>query len=117
MSSSGRKRSRRPDGGFLSLEGVDPSRIHREWQLTNTLWALTSSAWWRSAMLLVSLPLLAVLYLPVRLSSRAPFFFRQRAAGVHGATSSCIVQDHDHAAWQRQGRLATSGGSPSTTPT
>jgi lipopolysaccharide/colanic/teichoic acid biosynthesis glycosyltransferase len=35
-------------------------------------------------LLLLALPLLAVLYLPVRLSSRAPFFFRQRRPGFMG---------------------------------
>ena len=29
-----------PARGVLSLEGVDPTRVHREWQVTNTLWAL-----------------------------------------------------------------------------
>ena len=69
--------------GFLSLEGVDPSRIHREWQLTNTLWALVQRAV-ALGLVLLSLPLLALLYLPVRLSARAPFFFRQKRPGFMG---------------------------------
>ncbi len=69
--------------GVLSLEGVDPALVHREWQVTNTLWALAQ----RLAalfLLVLSLPLLALFYLPVRLSSRAPFFFRQRRPGFMG---------------------------------
>lgn len=71
----------RPDG-FLSV-GADPLRIHREWQLTNTLWALTQ----RSAalvLLILSLPVLIVLYVPVRVSSRSTFLFRQRRPGFMG---------------------------------
>jgi lipopolysaccharide/colanic/teichoic acid biosynthesis glycosyltransferase len=69
--------------GVLSLEGVDPALIHREWQVTNTLWALAQRL--AALVLLVcSLPLLALLYLPVRLSSRAPFFFRQKRPGFLG---------------------------------
>jgi lipopolysaccharide/colanic/teichoic acid biosynthesis glycosyltransferase len=51
--------------------------------LTNTLWALTQRLV-ACGLLLLALPLLAVLYLPVRLSSRAPFFFRQRRPGFMG---------------------------------
>ena len=69
--------------GFLSLEGVDVSRIHREWQLTNTLWAL-AQRFVALVLLALALPLLAVLYLPVRISSRAPFFFRQKRPGFMG---------------------------------
>lgn len=77
------RQSRPGRDGYLSLEGADPSRIHREWQLTNTLWALTQRLV-ACGLLLLALPLLAVLYLPVRLSSRAPFFFRQRRPGFMG---------------------------------
>jgi len=69
--------------GYLSLEGADASRIHREWQLTNTLWALGQRLV-ALGMLAVALPLLALLYLPVRISSRAPFLFRQRRPGFMG---------------------------------
>jgi lipopolysaccharide/colanic/teichoic acid biosynthesis glycosyltransferase len=69
--------------GVFSLEGTDPSRIHREWQVTNTMWAAIQRL---SALLLLiaSLPLLAVLYLPVRISSRAPFLYRQVRPGFMG---------------------------------
>jgi lipopolysaccharide/colanic/teichoic acid biosynthesis glycosyltransferase len=69
--------------GVLSLEGVDPARVHREWQVTNTLWALTQRC---VALLLLALlvPAMLVLYLPVRLSARAPFFFRQKRPGFMG---------------------------------
>ena len=80
MSSVGDRKEAR---GVFSLEGVDPALIHREWQVTNTLWALAQ----RVAALLffvLSLPLLALLYLPVRLSARAPFFFRQERPGFLG---------------------------------
>lgn len=68
--------------GFLAI-GADPRRIHREWQLTNTLWALAQRAI-ALALLVACLPLFAVLYLPVRISSRAPFFFRQARPGFMG---------------------------------
>src|SRR5262249_15043649 len=69
--------------GVLSLEGVSAERVHREWQVPNTLWALTQSL---VALLLfvLALPLMLVLYLPVRLSARAPFFFRQKRPGFMG---------------------------------
>jgi lipopolysaccharide/colanic/teichoic acid biosynthesis glycosyltransferase len=67
----------------LSLEGVDPARVHREWQVTNTLWALTQRCL-ALLMLVLSLPLMVVLYLPVRLSARAPFFFKQKRPGFMG---------------------------------
>jgi putative colanic acid biosynthesis UDP-glucose lipid carrier transferase len=69
--------------GVLSLEGVDPARVHREWQVTNTLWAVTQRV---VALLLfvLAVPLMLALYLPVRLSSRAPFFFRQKRPGFMG---------------------------------
>ena len=70
-----------PDG-FLSA-GADPERIHREWQLTNTLWALTQRVV-ALVFLVLCLPLFVVLYLPVRISSRAPFFFRQERPGFMG---------------------------------
>jgi lipopolysaccharide/colanic/teichoic acid biosynthesis glycosyltransferase len=69
--------------GILSLEGVDPTRVHLEWQVTNTLWAMTQRAI-ALVLLLLALPLMLVLYLPVRLSARAPFFFRQRRPGFMG---------------------------------
>ena len=69
--------------GVLSLEGVDPARVHREWQGTNTLWALFQR-FAALALLILALPLMLVLYLPVRLSARAPFFFRQKRPGFMG---------------------------------
>ena len=69
--------------GVLSLEGVDPARVHREWQGTNTLWALAQRAI-ALVMLACVLPLFLVLWLPVRFSARAPFFFRQRSPGFMG---------------------------------
>ena len=69
--------------GVLSLEGVDPGRVHREWQVTNTLWA-TAQRLIALAMIVIALPLMVVLYLPVRISARAPFFFRQRRPGFMG---------------------------------
>lgn len=72
-----------PARGVLSLEGVDPARVHREWQVTNTLWALAQRLI-AVLMLVLALPLMVVLYLPVRLSARAPFFFRQRRPGFMG---------------------------------
>jgi putative colanic acid biosynthesis UDP-glucose lipid carrier transferase len=73
----------RPARGVLSLEGVDPTRVHREWQVTNTLWALAQRVI-AFLLLVLALPLMLVLYLPVRLSARAPFFFRQRRPGFLG---------------------------------
>jgi lipopolysaccharide/colanic/teichoic acid biosynthesis glycosyltransferase len=72
-----------PRRGVLSLEGVDPARVHREWQGTNTLWGLTQRA---AALVLLglALPLLLVLYVPVRVGARAPFFFRQKRPGFMG---------------------------------
>jgi lipopolysaccharide/colanic/teichoic acid biosynthesis glycosyltransferase len=69
--------------GVLSLPGVDPTCVHREWQVTNTLWALVQRVF---ALLLLglSIPLMLALYLPVRISARAPFFFRQRRPGFMG---------------------------------
>ncbi|HEX6882202.1 MAG TPA: sugar transferase [Planctomycetota bacterium] len=78
--------SRRPDPparGVLSLEGVDPTRVHREWQVTNTLWALLQRLV-ALVLLVLALPLMVALYLPVRISARAPFFFRQRRPGFMG---------------------------------
>ena len=69
--------------GVLSLEGVDPARVHREWQATNTLWAVAQRVL-ALLMLVAALPLMLVLYLPVRLSARAPFFFRQKRPGFMG---------------------------------
>lgn len=69
--------------GVLSLEGVDPARVHREWQVTNTLWALTQRCV-ALVLLVLAVPLMLVLYLPVRWSARAPFFFRQKRPGFMG---------------------------------
>jgi lipopolysaccharide/colanic/teichoic acid biosynthesis glycosyltransferase len=69
--------------GVLSLAGVDPARVHREWQTTNTLWALTQRAI-ALVLLVLALPLALVLYVPVRVSARAPFLFRQRRPGFMG---------------------------------
>ncbi len=69
--------------GVLSLDGVDPARVHREWQATNTLWALLQRGV-AFLLLVLALPLMFVLYLPVRLSARAPFFFRQKRPGFMG---------------------------------
>lgn len=69
--------------GVLSLEGVDPARVHREWQVTNTLWALFQR-FAALVLLILAVPLMLVLYLPVRLSARAPFFFRQKRPGFMG---------------------------------
>jgi len=72
-----------PQRGVLSLDGVDPARVHREWQATNTLWALVQRAV-ALVLLVLAAPLMLALYLPVRLSARAPFFFRQRRPGFMG---------------------------------
>jgi lipopolysaccharide/colanic/teichoic acid biosynthesis glycosyltransferase len=69
--------------GVLSLQGVDPTRVHREWQVTNTLWALVQRLV-AVVLLVVAIPLMLVLYVPVRVSARAPFFFRQRRPGFMG---------------------------------
>jgi lipopolysaccharide/colanic/teichoic acid biosynthesis glycosyltransferase len=69
--------------GVLSLEGVDPARVHREWQVTNTLWALVQRLV-ALVMLVLTIPLMFVLYVPVRISARAPFFFRQKRPGFMG---------------------------------
>lgn len=79
MSGAGKTDAR----GVLSLEGVDPARVHREWQVTNTLWALAQRVI-ALLMLVAALPLFALLYLPVRIAARAPFFFRQRRPGFMG---------------------------------
>ena len=68
--------------GFVTV-GADPMRIHREWQLTNTLWALTQRTV-ALLLLILCLPLFVVLYIPVRLSAKAPFFFRQERPGFMG---------------------------------
>jgi lipopolysaccharide/colanic/teichoic acid biosynthesis glycosyltransferase len=76
-----------PDGsaprGVLSLSGVDPARVHREWQVTNTLWALLQRVI-ALVLLVLALPLMLVLYVPVRVSARAPFFFKQKRPGFMG---------------------------------
>lgn len=65
------------------LQGMDRSRIDREWQMTNTLWAFVQRVV-AALLLLLSLPFLLILYVPVRLSSRAPFLFRQERPGFMG---------------------------------
>lgn len=77
--------ARRPSSvrGFLSLEGVDSSRIHREWQLTNTLWAVVQRCV-ALLLLILSLPLLLVLYVPVRLASGGSFLYKQKRPGFMG---------------------------------
>ena len=83
MSAEAEARRAPAAGGFLSLEGVDSSRIHREWQLTNTLWALVQ----RSVallLLILSLPLFLVFYVPVRLSSGGSFLYKQKRPGFMG---------------------------------
>jgi lipopolysaccharide/colanic/teichoic acid biosynthesis glycosyltransferase len=72
-----------PRRGVLSLAGVDPARVHREWQVTNTLWALAQRAA-ALALLVLALPLLLALYVPVRVAARAPFLFRQKRPGFMG---------------------------------
>ena len=69
--------------GVLSLEGVDPSRVHREWQVTNTLWALVQRLV-AFVLLVLVIPLMLVLYVPVRVAARAPFLFRQKRPGFMG---------------------------------
>ena len=69
--------------GYFSLEGVDPTIIHREWQLTNTLWALIQRLT-AFVLLLLALPVLLVLYIPVRVSSRGSFLYKQDRPGFLG---------------------------------
>ena len=69
--------------GYLSLEGVDVTHVHREWQLTNTLWALTQRIVALLCLVLL-LPVFLVLYLPVRISSKGSFFYRQARPGFLG---------------------------------
>jgi lipopolysaccharide/colanic/teichoic acid biosynthesis glycosyltransferase len=69
--------------GYLSLEGIDVAHIHREWQLTNTLWALIQRTL-AFLLLLACLPLFVLLYVPVRWSSRGSFFYRQARPGFMG---------------------------------
>jgi lipopolysaccharide/colanic/teichoic acid biosynthesis glycosyltransferase len=57
--------------------------INREWQLTNTLWAFVQRVV-ALLMLLPHVPLILLLYAPVRLSSRSRFFFRQERPGFMG---------------------------------
>jgi len=57
--------------------------INREWQTTNTLWAFIQRV--VAAILLIPhIPVILLLYLPVRVSARAPFFFRQERPGFMG---------------------------------
>jgi lipopolysaccharide/colanic/teichoic acid biosynthesis glycosyltransferase len=66
--------------GVMSLEGADPTLIHREWQATNTLWSLLQRLV-ALLMLIAALPLLILLYVPVRVSARRPFLFSQVRPG------------------------------------
>ena len=79
----------RDQEGLLSLSGVDASRIHREWQLTNTLWAFAQRLA-AAFLLLLLLPVFVLLYLPVRISANAPFFFRQQRPGFMGRHFSIL---------------------------
>jgi lipopolysaccharide/colanic/teichoic acid biosynthesis glycosyltransferase len=69
--------------GYLSLEGVDVSSIHRRWQLTNTLWAFLQRV---VALLLIifAVPFGILLYVPVRIASRGSFLYRQKRPGFMG---------------------------------
>jgi lipopolysaccharide/colanic/teichoic acid biosynthesis glycosyltransferase len=69
--------------GVLSLPGVDPTCVHREWQVTNTLWALLQRVL-ALVLLVLASPLMLLLYVPVRASARAPFLFKQRRPGFMG---------------------------------
>jgi putative colanic acid biosynthesis UDP-glucose lipid carrier transferase len=71
------------EGGFFSLSGIDPARIHREWQMTNTMWAAVQRML-AFLCLLALLPVFALLYVPVRWSARAPFLFKQKRPGFMG---------------------------------
>ena len=72
-----------PKRGYLSLEGVDVTNIHRRWQLTNTLWAFVQRVT-ALVLLLLALPLLLLVYIPVRVSSRGSFLYRQSRPGFMG---------------------------------
>jgi len=91
--------------GFLSV-GADPLRIHREWQLTNTVWALTQRMV-ALLLLLLCLPLLLILYLPVRIAARAPFLFRQKRPGFMGKAfeiakiTTMRAGSHRHAQYEK----------------
>lgn len=80
--SNGSERARVPSPSEL-LQGMDRSQIDREWQMTNTLWAFTQRVL-ALLMLIAFSPLLLVLYLPVRISAKRPFFFRQERPGFMG---------------------------------
>jgi len=69
--------------GYLSLEGVDVSQIHREWQLTNTFWAMLQRLL-ALLLFLFCLPLFLLLLLPVCISSRGSFFYTQMRPGFLG---------------------------------
>ncbi|HED65931.1 MAG TPA: sugar transferase [Planctomycetes bacterium] len=71
--------------GYLSLEGVDLRHVHREWQLTNTVWALLQRLV-ALVLLLLALPLLLILYIPVRVSSKGSFLYTQERPGFLGRT-------------------------------
>ncbi len=84
-----RKKDEHAGRGLYSLPGSDPSRIHREWQVTNTLWSFLQRV---TALLMLALcvPIFILLYLPVRLAARAPFFYRQMRPGFMGREFSII---------------------------
>jgi lipopolysaccharide/colanic/teichoic acid biosynthesis glycosyltransferase len=69
--------------GYLSLEGVDPELIHREWQLTNTLWAVAQRLT-ALVLLLLALPVMLVFVVPVCISARGSFLYKQKRPGFLG---------------------------------
>lgn len=76
--------SETPDDPEEAMRRITRSQlINREWQLTNTMWAFVQRV---AALILMILhiPLILVIYLPVRLSSRSRFFFRQERPGFMG---------------------------------
>ena len=91
--------------GVLSLEGVDAARVHPEWQGTNTLWAITQRLV-ALLMFLLAVPLMLVLYVPVRVSAKAPFFFRQERLGI--AARCCGAARPDRPDQARRSRSSSS---------
>ena len=75
--------------GYLSLEGVDVSNIHRRWQLTNTLWAFLQRLV-ALVLLILALPILLIVYIPVRVSSGGSFLYRQVRPGFMGREFSIV---------------------------
>ena len=80
MSAAGAARGAK---GYLSLEGVDPELIHREWQLTNTLWAVAQRLT-ALVLLLLALPVMLVFVVPVCISARGSFLYKQKRPGFLG---------------------------------